>query len=67
MTQSVSPFQGNGETLYLFVFTQFGTEGYGEVAEPKRFTLSWNCSEARRAERPDATRLSLLFYMHWAA
>ncbi|AZO71709.1 MAG: hypothetical protein E5V92_04065 [Mesorhizobium sp.] len=24
--QSVSPFHGNGETLYLFVFTQFRTE-----------------------------------------
>jgi hypothetical protein len=35
-----SPFHGTGETPYLFVFTQFRTEGYGEVAEPK----------ARRAE-----------------
>ncbi len=24
---------------YLFVFTQFRTEGYGEIAEPKRYTL----------------------------
>ena len=24
---------------YLFVFTQFRTEGYGEVAEPNRYTL----------------------------
>ncbi|WP_292587057.1 hypothetical protein, partial [Mesorhizobium sp.] len=25
--------------VYLFVFAQFRTEGYGEVAEPDRFTL----------------------------
>ncbi|MDG4875599.1 hypothetical protein P9273_10860 [Mesorhizobium sp. WSM4935] len=28
-----------GIVLYPFVFTQFQTEGYGEVAEPKRHTL----------------------------
>ncbi len=39
MHLSVSPFHGNGEPLYLFVFTQFRSESYDEVAEPDRFTL----------------------------
>ncbi|WP_189350409.1 MULTISPECIES: hypothetical protein [unclassified Mesorhizobium] len=34
-----SPFRRNGKPLNLFVLTQFRTEGYGEVAEPNRFTL----------------------------
>ena len=29
----------NGETPYLFVFTQFRMEGYGEDAEPNRSHL----------------------------
>jgi hypothetical protein len=33
MLQSVSPFHGNGEPLYLLVFAQFRTDGYGEGAE----------------------------------
>jgi hypothetical protein len=28
-----------GIAPYLFAFTQFRTEGYGEVAEPERCTL----------------------------
>src|SRR5882757_5359894 len=38
-TWTGSPFHGNGEPLYLFVLTQFLTEGYGEVAELNRVTL----------------------------
>ncbi|RUU04073.1 hypothetical protein EOD23_17245, partial [Mesorhizobium sp. USDA-HM6] len=50
---TVSPFHGNGEPLYLFVFKQFRTEN--------RSHFSWNCSsrngreEARSA--PPATRV----------
>ncbi|WP_143748328.1 hypothetical protein [Mesorhizobium carmichaelinearum] len=36
--QSISPFHGNGEPLYLFVFTQFRTEN--------RSHFSWNCASA---------------------
>ncbi|UVK56584.1 hypothetical protein DBIPINDM_003201 [Mesorhizobium sp. AR02] len=36
--QSISPFHGNGEPLYLFVFAQFRTEN--------RSHFSWNCARA---------------------
>jgi hypothetical protein len=45
--QSSSAFHANAELLCLFGLTQFQTEGYGEVAEPDRFTFSWNCSSGR--------------------
>ena len=38
----MSPESGSilfGIMPYLFVFTQFRTEGYDEVAEPERYTL----------------------------
>jgi hypothetical protein len=39
---------------YLFVFTQFRTEGYGEGAEPDRSQFSWNCSRPGEAVAPAA-------------
>jgi hypothetical protein len=32
-------FEENDETPYVFVFAQFRTRGYGEVAEPEPPTL----------------------------
>ncbi|TPJ35066.1 hypothetical protein FJ418_09055 [Mesorhizobium sp. B2-8-3] len=44
---SKPPWRGSAVSTQLFgrsfVLKQFRTEGYGEVAEPKRLTLSWNC------------------------
>jgi hypothetical protein len=39
MMSSENRFTRFGLMLDLFVFTQFRTEGYGEVAEPKGYTL----------------------------
>ena len=39
MMSSESRFTLFAIMLYLFVFTQFRTNGHGEVAEPKRYTL----------------------------
>ncbi len=45
MLQSALPFHGNGEPLYLFVFTQFRTEATAKAPSLTVMHFSWNCSK----------------------